>query len=74
MQQSNIAKEMNISHDYLYQKFKEMVTDRKKELYALAAEEYIISHHWKQAIRFDIIAVSKEGNQWIITHFEDAFY
>ena len=38
-----------------------------------AAEYYIITQDWDHAIRFDIIAISRNHNYWQLTHFEDAF-
>jgi putative endonuclease len=38
-----------------------------------AAENYILENDWNQAIRFDVIAVSQQGDIYKINHFEDAF-
>src|SRR5690606_39101976 len=53
----------------------EFVSDRKIELFLLAADEYIYQQNWQHDIRFDIISVSATQNgQFNIHHIEDAFH
>lgn len=47
------------------------VNPRQEERICKAAEEYIYAINWQKDIRFDIIAIDREGR---IEHFEDAFY
>jgi putative endonuclease len=53
----------------------EFVSNRKTELFLLAAEEYIFQQNWQHDIRFDILAVtvSPSGN-FQVHHIEDAFH
>lgn len=39
-----------------------------------ATEEYISQSGFEGEIRFDIIAIYLENGEWIIEHYEDAFY
>lgn len=49
----------------------EFVDDDKINKMEEAADAYIETFEWEGELRFDIIAVEKDGT---ITHFEDAFY
>lgn len=49
------------------------VTRKQQALVRTAAEHYIITHDWRHAIRFDIIAILKTNDYMQLTHFEDAF-
>ena len=50
------------------------VSARQKALIRAAATYYILTHDWKHAIRFDIIALSQQPDgQLQPTYFEDAF-
>ncbi|MHA7877336.1 MAG: YraN family protein [Bacteroidota bacterium] len=49
------------------------VSTRQKDLIRTAAAYYMLTHQWKHAIRFDIIAILAVNNQLQLTHFEDAF-
>ena len=51
----------------------DFVTSNQQALIHAAAEEYIMTHDWDTAIRFDIIAVFKRHGRVQLTHFEDAF-
>lgn len=52
----------------------EAVTQKKIDLFLLAAEEYIHQHNWPYDIRFDIIALSGAQEPYQIHHIEDAFH
>ena len=50
------------------------VSARQQTLVRAAATYYILSHEWRHAIRFDIIALRQQHDgQLQLTHFEDAF-
>jgi putative endonuclease len=50
------------------------VTERKKQLFRLAAEQLQEQLDWRGDIRFDILAVTPAADGLRIEHFEDAFY
>ncbi|MBO0358265.1 YraN family protein [Hymenobacter sp. BT186] len=50
------------------------VTERKKQLFRLAAEQLQEQLNWTGDIRFDILAVTPSADGLRIEHFEDAFY
>jgi len=50
------------------------VTERKKQLFRLAAEHLQETLDWNGDIRFDILAVVPTAGGLRIEHFEDAFY
>lgn len=52
----------------------DFVNPKKIKLLVKAIDEYVISKDLDLDIRFDIIAVHKEGKDFIIEHLEDAFY
>jgi len=52
----------------------EFVTKGKIKNLVKAANEYVISKDLDVDVRFDIIAVLKNGKQEALEHFEDAFY
>ena len=52
----------------------ESVTDRKAELIMEAADNYIFDNDWQGDIRFDIIAIEFQSNQYQVHHFRDAFF
>jgi putative endonuclease len=52
----------------------DFVKPKKIQLLVKAINEYIISRDLDHEIRFDIIAIQKEKNGFIIEHIEDAFY
>ncbi len=52
----------------------DFVKPTKIKLLVKAIDEYVISNDLDLEIRFDIIAVHKEGSAFIIEHLEDAFY
>lgn len=51
----------------------EAITQKKVDLFLLAAEEFIHQLSWQYDIRFDIIAISG-GDHLQIHHIEDAFH
>ena len=52
----------------------EFVTERKRQLFRLAAEQYQEEINWPGDIRFDILALTQTAGGFRIEHFEDAFY
>ena len=52
----------------------DFVKPKKIQLLVKAVNEYVISNELDVEIRFDIIAVYKEGKNYKIEHIEDAFY
>jgi len=50
------------------------VTERKRQLFRLAAEQYQEEVNWQGDIRFDILALTQVTSGFHIEHFEDAFY
>jgi putative endonuclease len=52
----------------------DFVKPTKIKLLVKAINEYIISNDLEVESRFDIIAISKEENDFIIEHIEDAFF
>jgi putative endonuclease len=52
----------------------DFVKPAKVQLLVKAVNEYVISNDLDLEIRFDIIAISKEGKDFKIEHLEDAFY
>ena len=52
----------------------EFVKPKKIQLLTKAINEYVISNDLDLEVRFDIIAISKEKNNFNIEHIENAFY
>lgn len=52
----------------------DFVNPKKIKLLVKAIDEYVISNDLDLEIRFDIVAVHKEGSHFVIEHLEDAFY
>jgi putative endonuclease len=52
----------------------DFVNKKKITLLVKAIDEYVQQSNLDLEIRFDIIAVVKEGSQFVIDHLEDAFY
>lgn len=52
----------------------DFVKPKKIQLLVKAVNEYVITNDLDLEIRFDIIAINKEGKQFVIEHIEDAFY
>jgi putative endonuclease len=50
------------------------VKPKKIQLLVKAINEYVISNDLDHEVRFDIIAIQKENNGFMIEHIEDAFY
>lgn len=50
------------------------VTERKRQLFRLAADQYQADADWQGDIRFDIVALTQLATGFRIEHFEDAFY
>ncbi|MBX9807791.1 MAG: YraN family protein [Flavobacteriaceae bacterium] len=52
----------------------DFVKPKKIQLLVKAVDEYVISNDLDLEVRFDIIAVHKEGKSFAIEHLIDAFY
>ncbi|MGK7395150.1 MAG: YraN family protein [Candidatus Cyclobacteriaceae bacterium M3_2C_046] len=52
----------------------EFVDDKQMALILEAADHYINEQGWQGSIRFDIISILLQGDQYDIQHFPDAFY
>lgn len=52
----------------------DFVKPKKIQLLVKAVNEYVISNDLDIEVRFDIIAVHKEGKSLVIEHLVDAFY
>ena len=52
----------------------DFVKPKKIQLLVKAINEYVITNDLEVNVRFDIIAIHKEGQQFKIEHLEDAFY
>ena len=52
----------------------DFVKPKKIQLLLKAVNEYVITNELDVEVRFDIIAVHKDGNEFKIEHIEEAFY
>lgn len=52
----------------------DFVSKKKIKLLVKAIDEYVQQSHLDLEIRFDIISIVKEGEDWLVEHLEDAFY
>lgn len=52
----------------------DFVKPKKIQLLVKAVNEYVISNDFDVEVRFDIIAIHKDGKQFKTEHLEDAFY
>jgi putative endonuclease len=52
----------------------DFVNPKKIKLLVSAIDEYVISKDLDVEVRFDIIAIVKENNNFTIEHLEDAFF
>lgn len=52
----------------------DFVKPKKIQLLVKAVNEYVVSKNLDVNVRFDIIAVHKEGKSFVIEHLIDAFY
>lgn len=52
----------------------DFVKPKKIQLLVKAVNEYVISNNLDVEVRFDIIAIHKEGRTFAIEHLIDAFY
>ncbi len=51
----------------------DFVKPKKIQLLVKAVNEYVTQNDLDVSVRFDIIAIQKNGNEFIIEHLEDAF-
>ena len=52
----------------------DFVKPKKIQLLVKAVNEYVIANNLDLTVRFDIIALHKKDNTFIIEHLEDAFF
>ncbi|CAM3771494.1 hypothetical protein B0A58_02850 [Flavobacterium branchiophilum NBRC 15030 = ATCC 35035] len=52
----------------------EFVKPKKIQLLVRAVNEYVIAQNLDVTVRFDIVAIHKNGEDYEIEHLEDAFY
>ncbi len=52
----------------------DFVKPKKIQLLVKAVNEYVVSNNLDIEVRFDIIAIHKEGKSYVIEHLKDAFY
>ena len=52
----------------------DFVKPKKIQLLVKAVNEYVISNDLEVEVRFDIIAIYKENNEFKMEHIEEAFY
>ncbi len=52
----------------------DFVKPKKIQLLVKAVNEYVIANDLEVSVRFDIVAIHKEANEFIIEHLEDAFF
>lgn len=52
----------------------DFVSEKQQKRIINAAHEYLIQKDTDHEARFDIIAIVKQGNEYIIEHIDDAFY
>jgi len=52
----------------------DFVNQKKIKLLVSAIDEYVITKNLDIEVRFDIIAIVKENDKFVIEHLEDAFY
>lgn len=67
--------EVRSRKDYAFGFPEETISNRKKKLYSLAANEYIHRHQHNGEIRYDVIALRiQKGTVTEAVHLEDAFW
>lgn len=52
----------------------DFVNPKKMQLLVKAANEYVVQNDLDVNVRFDIIAIHKEKNNFVIEHIKEAFY
>lgn len=52
----------------------DVISTKKIKLLTLAANQYLEENNMDLEVRFDVITVVKNGNNFEIEHFENAFY
>ncbi|UOQ75680.1 YraN family protein [Hymenobacter sp. 5516J-16] len=66
--------EVKTRSSVLYGHPEEFVTERKRQLLRLAAEQVQEQLQWRGDIRFDILALQPTHEGLRVEHFQDAFY
>lgn len=52
----------------------EAISEKKKEKLMEGAEAFLLENNLQCPIRFDVIAITKSGNDVAVEHIEDAFF
>jgi putative endonuclease len=52
----------------------DFVKPKKIQLLVKAVNEYVVSNDLDVTVRFDIVAIYKEGQEYKLEHIEEAFY
>lgn len=52
----------------------DFVTPKKIQLLVKAVNEYVLAKDLEVEVRFDIIAIHKDGTEYNLEHIEEAFY
>ncbi|WP_340075908.1 YraN family protein [Leptobacterium sp. I13] len=52
----------------------DFITKKKIQLLVKAIDHYVIENDLEVEVRFDVIAIVKNGTNFMIEHLEDAFY
>lgn len=52
----------------------DFVNPKKIRLLVSAVNRWCETQRWEGNVRFDIVALVREGDQWQLEHIEDAFY
>ena len=51
----------------------EFVNPKKIKLLTMAIDDYVVKNDLDVEVRFDIVAITKKQNEFVIEHIEDAF-
>jgi len=68
-----IVVEVKTRTGFTWEPPEDAVNDKKIRRIVKAAHHYICLHQIDAPVRFDVISIIKENDNWIIEHFEDAF-
>ncbi|OON70696.1 YraN family protein [Hymenobacter sp. CRA2] len=65
--------EVKVRTDLRFGYPEEFVTPAQRQRIRRAAEQFILSHDWRDDIRFDILSLTPNSNGFRVEAFEDAF-
>lgn len=66
--------EVKSRSSYFLEHIADSVNAKKIKLMVMAADHYVVKHDLDVEVRFDIITVLKQGNNYTLEHLENAFY